>query len=97
MIVAAFRAYLLKCDEIIDKLRDVDGVEMAAYLEEREEGIKVSMRAKTWSSVEGICKRNGGGGHDKAAGCTIADTMENVYALIKHEMEMALEQEPKAD
>ena len=64
--------------------------EMAAYLEERENGIKVSMRAKTTSNVADICIRNGGGGHAKAAGCTIDDKMENVFALIKHEMEDAL-------
>ena len=37
-------------------------------------------------------QRHGGGGHKKAGGCTIADTMENVYALIKHEMEIALKE-----
>ncbi|MGX8774534.1 MAG: DHHA1 domain-containing protein, partial [Bacillota bacterium] len=70
---------------------DIDGVEMAAYLEEREEGIKVSMRAKTTGSVLEICRKYGGGGHKKAAGCTIKDSMESVYALIKHDMELALE------
>ena len=88
--MAAINAHPEHADEIIDRLRDIDGVEMAAYLEERENGIKVSMRAKTTSSVVEICKRNGGGGHAKAAGCTIDDTMENVFALIKHEMEIAL-------
>ena len=77
-------------DEIIDRLRDIDGVELAAYLEEREEGIKVSMRAKTTGSVVEICQKYGGGGHKKAAGCTVKDSLENVYANIKHDMEMAL-------
>ena len=77
-------------DEIIDRLRDIEDVEMAAYLEEREDGIKVSMRSKTDSSVLEICQRNGGGGHVKAAGCTIHTTMENAFAIIKDEMEEAL-------
>lgn len=77
-------------DEIIDKLRDIDGVEMAAYLEERENGIKVSMRAKTDANVLEICAKNGGGGHVKAAGCTIATTMEEAFAVIKADMEEAL-------
>ena len=77
-------------DEIIDRLRDIDGVEMAAYLEEREDGIKVSMRSKTYSSVLEICQRNGGGGHVKAAGCTMHTTLENAFAVIKGEMEQAL-------
>ncbi len=88
--MAEMNAHSQHADEIIDRLRDIDGVEMAAYLEERENGIKVSMRAKTTSNVADICIRNGGGGHAKAAGCTIDDTMENVFALIKHEMEDAL-------
>ncbi|MGX8774947.1 MAG: DHH family phosphoesterase, partial [Bacillota bacterium] len=49
--MAEMDAHPEDCDEIIDRLRDIDGVEMAAYLEEREEGIKVSMRAKTTGSV----------------------------------------------
>jgi len=88
--MAGMNAHPEHADEIIDRLRDIEGVEMAAYLEEREEGIKVSMRAKTTSNVAEICIRNGGGGHPKAAGCTIEGTMEDVYALIKHEMENAL-------
>ncbi|MCR5035460.1 MAG: bifunctional oligoribonuclease/PAP phosphatase NrnA [Clostridia bacterium] len=77
-------------DEIIDRLRDIDGVEMAAYLEEREDGIKVSMRSKTDSSVLEICQRNGGGGHVKSAGCTMHTTLENAFAIIKEEMEETL-------
>ena len=78
-------------DEIIDRLRDIDGVEMAAYLEEREDGVKVSMRSKTYSSVLEICQRNGGGGHVKAAGCTMHTTLENAFAIIKEAMETALD------
>lgn len=88
--MAEMDAHSEDADEIIDRLREIEGVEMSAYLEEREKGIKVSMRSKTDSSVLEICTRNGGGGHVKAAGCTIDDTMENVFALIKHEMEDAL-------
>ncbi len=91
--MGAMNARSEDADEIIDKLRDIEGVEMAAYLEEREEGIKVSMRAKTHTNVLEICQRNGGGGHVKAAGCTIHTTMENAFAIIKDEMEEALKQE----
>ena len=88
--MAEMDAHPEDADEIIDRLRDIDGVEMAAYLEEREDGIKVSMRAKTTGSVVEICQKYGGGGHKKAAGCTIKDSMESVYAMIKHDMEMSL-------
>lgn len=77
-------------DQIIDALRNINGVEMAAYLEERENGIKVSMRAKTYGNVAEICGRNGGGGHVKAAGCTMKMPMEEAYSIIKKEIEEAL-------
>lgn len=77
-------------DEIIDKLRDIAGVEMAAYLEEREDGIKISMRAKTYSNVGDICADFGGGGHAKAAGATVNKPMEEVFSEVKHKMEEAL-------
>ncbi len=89
--MAAMDAHPQHADEIIDRLRDIEGVEMAAYLEEREDGIKVSMRSKTYSSVLEICQRNGGGGHVKAAGCTIHSTLENAFAIIKEAMETALD------
>ena len=90
--MAEMDAHPEDADEIIDRLRDIDGVELAAYLEEREDGIKVSMRAKTTGSVVEICRKYGGGGHKKAAGCTVKDSMESVYALIKHDMEIALKE-----
>lgn len=77
-------------DEIIDKLRDIEGVEMSAYLEEREEGIKISMRAKTSSNVGDICKAFGGGGHIKAAGATVKMSMEDAFAAVKNAMEEVL-------
>lgn len=89
--MASLDAHPQHADEIIDRLRDIEGVEMAAYLEEREEGIKVSMRSKTYSSVLGICQRNGGGGHVKAAGCTMHTTLENAFGIIKGEMEHELQ------
>ena len=77
-------------DQIIDALRNINGIEIAAYLEERETGIKVSMRAKTYGNVAEICERNGGGGHVKAAGCTMKMSMEEAFAIIKREIEEAI-------
>ncbi|MDD4200421.1 MAG: bifunctional oligoribonuclease/PAP phosphatase NrnA [Eubacteriales bacterium] len=77
-------------DEIIDKLRDIAGVEMAAYLEEREEGIKISMRAKTYGNVRDICRSFGGGGHIAAAGATVKMSMEDAFAAVKRAIEESL-------
>lgn len=88
--MAEMDAHPEHADEIIDRLRDIEGVEMAAYLEEREDGIKVSMRSKTDANVQDICVLYGGGGHAKAAGCTMETSMEDAFSVIKREMDLAL-------
>lgn len=79
-------------DGVIDKLRSIAGVEYAAFIKEKEPGIiRVSMRAKRLGNVAEIAARNNGGGHTKAAGCTLEMTMEEAVALIKKEFEDAIE------
>lgn len=77
-------------DEIINTLQNMEGVEIAGYLEERENGIKVSLRAKTYGNVAAICRKYDGGGHIKAAGCTLKMPMEDAFARIKYDIEEAL-------
>lgn len=73
---------------IIDSIRDVDTVEVAAFLRESEDGmIRVSLRGKTCADVSKIATRLGGGGHRLAAGCTmqppIEEAAEQILALAK--------------
>jgi phosphoesterase RecJ-like protein len=57
---------------IIDALRDIDTVEIAALLREGDDGkIRVSLRGKTCADVSKIAVAFGGGGHRLAAGCTM--------------------------
>jgi len=57
---------------IIESLRNISGVEISAFLKENgENDIKVGFRAKTYGDVAAIAKSFGGGGHRKAAGCTL--------------------------
>ena len=57
---------------IIDSIRDIDTVEVAALLRESEDGmIRVSLRGKTCADVSKIATQFGGGGHRFAAGCTL--------------------------
>ena len=77
-------------DEVIDAIRIIKDVEMAAYLEERDDGIKASMRSKTSTEVLSICKKYDGGGHIKAAGCTMHMTMEEAIKTITKDIEEAL-------
>lgn len=57
---------------IIDLIRDIDSVEIAAFLRESEDGaVRVSLRGKTCADVSKIATRYQGGGHRLAAGCTL--------------------------
>lgn len=60
------------CEGIIDNLRDVENVEIAMLIREKEPSVyKVSMRAKEYANVCAVAERYGGGGHRLAAGCTV--------------------------
>ncbi|MBR2548258.1 MAG: bifunctional oligoribonuclease/PAP phosphatase NrnA [Eubacterium sp.] len=57
---------------VVAKLRTIKGVEIAIVLKERgPEKIFASMRAKSTANVRDIATAFGGGGHIKAAGCTM--------------------------
>ncbi len=76
---------------IIQSLRSISGVEIAVLLKELSDGrIKAGMRAKTTANVAEICSRFGGGGHVKAAGCSLDGTLEEAKALIMKEVEASL-------
>lgn len=57
---------------IVELGRDVEGVEVSIFLREQPDGsYKVSFRSNDYVDVADICLMFGGGGHPKAAGCTI--------------------------
>lgn len=83
-------------DGIIDELRTTEGIEVAILLDEREPGeYKVSMRSNDFVDVSKICTYFGGGGHVKAAGCTIKgaafDVINNLTLHIEKQFETAEE------
>ncbi len=65
---------------IVDIGRDVEGVEVSIFLRELENGsYKASLRSNDYVNVSDICLMFGGGGHIKAAGCTITTgTLEQI-------------------
>ena len=68
---------------IIDSIRDIDTVEIAALLRESEDGqVRVSLRGKTSADVSCIATKFGGGGHRLAAGCTLKPPLAEAAALI---------------
>lgn len=70
-------------ESVIDVLRDISGVEIAAVLKERGDKIKVSFRAKSYANVAEIAQKFGGGGHVKAAGCTLECGKDEALAKIE--------------
>lgn len=58
-------------DGIVNRALEVEGVRMAILATEREDGVKLSLRAVEPDTVNDIARQFGGGGHAQAAGCTI--------------------------
>ena len=60
-------------ETLIDVARSVKGVEVAAVIKQfgEEHRFRVSMRSSTDFDVSEICAMYGGGGHTRAAGCTL--------------------------
>lgn len=65
-------------DGIIDQLRITKGVEAAIFLYPLENGYKVSMRSNEQVNVSEIAKSYGGGGHIRAAGCSMDGTLKEI-------------------
>lgn len=76
-------ALMEETEGIIETLRNISGVEISAFLKEsKPEEIKVSMRSKTYGDVSAIAQSFGGGGHKKAAGCTLKTSLEEAKKQI---------------
>ena len=84
-------ATMEQCGTIIDRLRSLQDVEVAVFLKEKEDGnFKASFRAKTYADVGALANRLGGGGHTKAAGCTMAGPLDKARELLKVAVSEAL-------
>ncbi len=65
------------------------GVELAAFVYEQpfEDSIKVSLRCYAPHNVAAICREFGGGGHERAAGCSfVGKTLEYVIELLQRRL-----------
>lgn len=83
----AFRATGATAEDtegLVDYARSIDGVEIAALVEEREDGsVKASLRAKEPAfRVDSIAAQFNGGGHACAAGLNLKSGAENFYARL---------------
>jgi phosphoesterase RecJ-like protein len=75
------------CEGIVNFGLCVSGVEAAAFLRELpERRIRIGLRSKGQVNVAAIAERLGGGGHESAAGCTLAGPMERALEEILAEL-----------
>ena len=74
-------------DGVTSYTRDIEGVEVGLLFKEKSENeIKVSFRSKNYVNVGEIAATFGGGGHVRASGCTIKDTIENAKKMVIDEV-----------
>lgn len=75
----AYGVGTVEMDGIIDCLREVEGTEVAIFLYQNRDGAyKVSMRSQYFVDVSRITGAYGGGGHKRAAGCTVTGDPEKI-------------------
>ncbi len=71
--------------------RQIDGVEVGVVIKEKKDGWKASIRTNSFADAQKICKQFGGGGHEKAAGCsfknmTPEEIKEKLIPVIEREL-----------
>lgn len=71
-----------QADGLVNRALEVEGVRFAVMASEREDGIKMSMRAVEPDTINDVAVRFGGGGHAQAAGCTIPGTIEEALSAV---------------
>lgn len=80
-------------DGIIDQMRVTKGVEVAILLHEiNNQKYKVSMRSNNLVNVSKIAQYFGGGGHIKAAGCTMEGSYYDVINNLTQHIELQLKE-----
>lgn len=84
-------------DGIVSQLRNTKGVEVAIFIYETGiQEFKVSMRSNGIVDVSKIGAYFGGGGHVRAAGCTLQGTMHDVLNNLTKHIEKQLLQEKES-
>ena len=89
--IAACNGTNKELDAIINYLKGVQGAEVACFLYEKTETeVKASFRGADGRDVCALAQKFGGGGHVKAAGCTIAASIDKAKEMVLAEIEKML-------
>ena len=79
---------------IVASLRVTKGVEVAIFFYEMNPGeYKISLRSNHDVNVACITKKYGGGGHIKAAGCSVNTSPEEMITMLCEDIRKQLEDE----
>ena len=79
-------------DGIVEQMRVTKGVECAIFLYEIQSQVfKVSLRSKRFLDVSKVAAYFGGGGHVRAAGCTMSGSLYDVINNLSAHIEKQLE------
>ena len=72
---------------IVNIGRNIENVEVSIFIREDEDGTyRVSLRSNKYVDVSEICKTFDGGGHARAAGCTVNTSLEDTIKLLVKEV-----------
>ncbi len=80
---------------IVDQLRVTEGVECAIFMYETGvQEFKISLRSNSCLDVSKVAQFFGGGGHIRAAGCTMSGNLHDVVNNLSAQIEKQLESRP---
>jgi phosphoesterase RecJ-like protein len=84
-------------DGLVSFLASAMGVDVAVVFREADDGrIEASMRAGTGWDVSAVALAFGGGGHPRAAGCTVSGEMRTVRERVLSAIEASLRQQEES-
>lgn len=84
------KAMMEETEGLVEELRNIEGVEIAAFIREEDGGVKASFRAKGKYDVSKIASSFGGGGHKNAAGCLVDMPLEEFKVQVIEAIEKEL-------
>ena len=92
-IISLDREHFVKDSEnFVDFGLSIEGVVLGAFITEIEENhYKISLRSRCSIDVSDIARRLGGGGHQKASGCTYKGTLEETRARVIDEFTLEIQ------
>lgn len=77
-------------DGIVEKGRNIEGVEVSIFIRELSDGLKASLRSKNYVNVSEVCVAFGGGGHPRAAACKIQGSIDQAKMQIINKVKETL-------